>query len=84
MSMCDRSEGIGILNRISDEDYEYVLYFLEKISSSVSQKDIQEEKIRQFDSACKIFDELTLNNPWNSEKDMIAEMADFRKQRTGE
>ena len=82
--MCDRSKGIGILNRISDEDYEYVLYFLKTISSSVSQKDIQEEKIRQFDSACKIFDELTLNNPWNSEKDMIAEMADFRKQRTGE
>ena len=84
MSMCDRSEGIGILNRISDEDYEYVLYFLKKIGGSVSQKDIQEEKIRHFDSACKTFDELALNNPWNSEEEMIAEMAGFRKQRTGE
>ena len=72
--MIDRSEGIEILNRISDDDYEYVLHFLKKIESPLYSDDPIKTRVQSFDNACAVYDRLIDDNPWNNEEEMIKEL----------
>lgn len=78
--MTDRSEGIGILSRISDADYAHVLYFLKKISmTTIPYKG--SDGLNKFDAACESADSLIEENPWKNEEEMIAELSDKRRKK---
>lgn len=68
-----------LLERLDEEDYKIALTFLQYLSDMKKKKQAQESK----ETLLQIQGMFKDDRGWNSEEDMIADMAAFRRERMG-
>lgn len=68
-----------MLNSLDEEDYNTAISFIEFLAASRKKKRAEESKKQLAKMQA-----LTSNNkPWHTEAEMLAELANFRRERTG-
>lgn len=68
-----------MLNSLDEEDYNTAISFIEFLAASRKKKRAEESKKQLAKMQA-----LTANNkPWHTEAEMLAELAHFRRERTG-